>query len=368
MSKTIEEVLDGKDLRDLQLFAVCMLNMDDEAETMPKEPLVAKIVARFKEDVFAAATFDLLMTPVDVEDCFIDMIEEGEARIPKKGKRLAEILKRVMFVDVREVKKGEKESFIATMADEVREAILADRPRYGDLRCIGDDFEFYANSAAVLYGVVTLKELCELYRRWNPDTRITEDIARMMLDCLATDEENEFFFEGDRLCNLEFDAEKDKDEIIAEFIAERDSRPRWYPESEDKFFDFCEESVHLETDEAHALDAFLEKHGLDDFKKRTDLLYEIVQKHQFEERISSIISFVSEGCKLKNEADGHELVSVLVAFLNTTHLRVLNGWTPDALHESFITPAARAKPPVGRNDPCPCGSGLKYKKCCGKKA
>jgi preprotein translocase subunit SecA len=23
---------------------------------------------------------------------------------------------------------------------------------------------------------------------------------------------------------------------------------------------------------------------------------------------------------------------------------------------------------VGRNDPCPCGSGKKYKKCCGKNA
>ena len=23
---------------------------------------------------------------------------------------------------------------------------------------------------------------------------------------------------------------------------------------------------------------------------------------------------------------------------------------------------------VGRNDPCPCGSGKKYKKCCGKAA
>jgi SWIM/SEC-C metal-binding protein len=22
-------------------------------------------------------------------------------------------------------------------------------------------------------------------------------------------------------------------------------------------------------------------------------------------------------------------------------------------------------PPIGRNDPCPCGSGKKYKKCCG---
>ena len=25
----------------------------------------------------------------------------------------------------------------------------------------------------------------------------------------------------------------------------------------------------------------------------------------------------------------------------------------------------RAQPSVGRNDPCPCGSGKKYKKCCG---
>jgi preprotein translocase subunit SecA len=23
-------------------------------------------------------------------------------------------------------------------------------------------------------------------------------------------------------------------------------------------------------------------------------------------------------------------------------------------------------PKIGRNDPCPCGSGKKYKKCCGK--
>jgi uncharacterized protein len=28
---------------------------------------------------------------------------------------------------------------------------------------------------------------------------------------------------------------------------------------------------------------------------------------------------------------------------------------------SFLTPTGKA----GRNDPCPCGSGKKYKKCCG---
>ena len=29
-------------------------------------------------------------------------------------------------------------------------------------------------------------------------------------------------------------------------------------------------------------------------------------------------------------------------------------------------PYRRESPKVGRNDPCPCGSGKKYKKCCGK--
>ena len=29
-------------------------------------------------------------------------------------------------------------------------------------------------------------------------------------------------------------------------------------------------------------------------------------------------------------------------------------------------PVVREEPKVGRNDPCPCGSGKKYKKCCGR--
>jgi SEC-C motif-containing protein len=32
------------------------------------------------------------------------------------------------------------------------------------------------------------------------------------------------------------------------------------------------------------------------------------------------------------------------------------------------TPIKRTEPKVGRNDLCPCGSGKKYKKCCGAKA
>lgn len=30
------------------------------------------------------------------------------------------------------------------------------------------------------------------------------------------------------------------------------------------------------------------------------------------------------------------------------------------------SPFKRSEAKVGRNDPCPCGNGRKYKKCCGK--
>ena len=31
-----------------------------------------------------------------------------------------------------------------------------------------------------------------------------------------------------------------------------------------------------------------------------------------------------------------------------------------------LVPFVRDSPKVGRNDPCPCGSGMKFKKCCGR--
>jgi uncharacterized protein len=46
-------------------------------------------------------------------------------------------------------------------------------------------------------------------------------------------------------------------------------------------------------------------------------------------------------------------------------------WLPyrQAVHEQKLTATIqRTEPKVGRNDPCPCGSGKKFKKCCGAAA
>lgn len=40
---------------------------------------------------------------------------------------------------------------------------------------------------------------------------------------------------------------------------------------------------------------------------------------------------------------------------------------PDASADWPATPIQRAAAPIGRNEPCPCGSGHKHKKCCGRR-
>ena len=42
-----------------------------------------------------------------------------------------------------------------------------------------------------------------------------------------------------------------------------------------------------------------------------------------------------------------------------------DGWKFDSGELVGEKPIVREEPKVGRNDPCPCGSGKKYKKCCG---
>lgn len=61
------------------------------------------------------------------------------------------------------------------------------------------------------------------------------------------------------------------------------------------------------------------------------------------------------------------VISAIMELNNKARLWVTYGNTPDELssaqqNASFV----QSSPKVGRNDPCPCGSGLKYKKCCGK--
>ena len=60
-------------------------------------------------------------------------------------------------------------------------------------------------------------------------------------------------------------------------------------------------------------------------------------------------------------ASAHEKIPGWVRELNDWRLAIYQPPTSFPSNANPFAPAAK----VGRNDPCPCGSGTKYKKCCG---
>ena len=84
----------------------------------------------------------------------------------------------------------------------------------------------------------------------------------------------------------------------------------------------------------------------------------------------------------KDEKQVNEVMQLIMDLSNNIRIWENNGHTPNEIFEKFEKPNLRPLPDkpfdfggsnvidmksrqkIGRNDPCPCGSGKKYKKCC----
>lgn len=67
---------------------------------------------------------------------------------------------------------------------------------------------------------------------------------------------------------------------------------------------------------------------------------------------------------LEGSSETEALISAVAEVYNSTPIWTLKGTTPLQLEARSKTTVHVEK--IGRNDPCPCGSGKKYKKCCGR--
>ena len=96
--------------------------------------------------------------------------------------------------------------------------------------------------------------------------------------------------------------------------------------------------------------------------------YRIEGFDMFDEMIANIkidvVKFLLNARKREEGAQvsRQESVQITNAGLEDTAIKSLDGSTP----KKENTPIINNAPKVGRNDPCICGSGKKYKNCCGK--
>lgn len=116
---------------------------------------------------------------------------------------------------------------------------------------------------------------------------------------------------------------------------------------------------------------FMKEHGFD-VLKAADVTGEILILLQNGGTLQEAVEYLEDLGLMKDEDKADAVVPLLAAFNNETRLWQLKGHTPAELmeksgHGKVIPFDQVRKAKVGRNDPCPCGSGKKYKNCCLRK-
>lgn len=110
-----------------------------------------------------------------------------------------------------------------------------------------------------------------------------------------------------------------------------------------------------------------------DIDEAEAVVEECVYAVRIGEPVGSIIEFLQGQFEMDDEETLKEFVEQVNFLSNNTRQWFLKGYSPEELSRKdnkrvIPFPGNRDKinAAVGRNDPCPCGSGKKYKKCCGK--
>ncbi len=114
-----------------------------------------------------------------------------------------------------------------------------------------------------------------------------------------------------------------------------------------------------------AMDAVADEYGFLDevYEMEEAILKKYLKKEVFAGAEGLYINFISimdmrNTLLLKNDYEEHDLyATVILLVLNLSMFNMVR-------KERFVLEQERSKVKIGRNDPCPCGSGKKYKKCC----
>jgi preprotein translocase subunit SecA len=104
------------------------------------------------------------------------------------------------------------------------------------------------------------------------------------------------------------------------------------------------------------------------------VVYKREGARQFREMLSGVQDKVTDMIFKVSLSAGQEQISSVYDISDTVHEQLsgydhlTQGMDPQAAQSTHARPVTitRDVPKVGRNDPCPCGSGKKYKKCCGQ--
>lgn len=133
------------------------------------------------------------------------------------------------------------------------------------------------------------------------------------------------------------------------------------------------------TSQTRAFRHFLRENFAMSEEEITELIQDLLWEIRDEDSHMAPFEFINSALEFPSEEVLQTCLRLVQDLHNNTRQWILKGYTPNELFEQekkHLKPLPGKTSPigvdfqnrkrVGRNDPCPCGSGRKFKKCCGK--
>lgn len=233
----------------------------------------------------------------------------------------------------------------------------------------------HLNAAVALSGICPVETVLTMYRN---NTEKDMDELSMLRFCAEVPENKKLFYNKSRYLLLKALDSPEKEQALLE---QQQVNEYYMPTLkevecfyEKGFFPFDRNMKRLQT--------YLVQEGCEepeDAEAMCGVIQNIIRAGgSFED----IMVFLEDNCLdyellMENESQIDRLIERLQSVWNSTRMILNRGFTPDELeaqkntgknHKNNIISFSKAKEKkIYPNDPCPCGSGKKYKHCCGKK-
>ena len=240
-----------------------------------------------------------------------------------------------------------------------------EREGYTERKARYDLLDSYAMAAVHLYGAISQPDLVDIFNRQNSQPTSEEELFPALLRHVAVGAPY-CFWEAYIVCG-EF--EENDFEDVRDLMRQCGGKPRYIPEK-DELLRYADWSYYEHTPQMDALTAFLMNEGHQPRRDAEEIAGEIQYACVVEADMEQIFDILSD---YDMELDGSAVdafVKVMMSVKNNTRLWANKGYTPNEMAALYYRGAQKAdgtgRKKIGRNDPCPCGSGKKFKKCCGR--
>ncbi|MCT4634381.1 MAG: SEC-C metal-binding domain-containing protein [Firmicutes bacterium] len=223
------------------------------------------------------------------------------------------------------------------------------------------------SGAAYYYGVISLNDLVDLFE--NTGVSLSpEQLDEIIL--YNIDNKSSYIYEKQRIVHNDV---ADIDELVAKI----EDRERLFDNTPYKQFSQKElinagkPGYYKSTQAISRFSNFVKIHYAFKGSVLKDFIIDLLFEMDQDESPSAITNFMKEHFQFPSIGVMNEVMGLVFNIYNNHRQWLLKGYTPmelnpEKIQEKITKTVVQKKVKIGRNEPCPCGSGKKYKKCCGR--